>query len=113
MKLLLTLTLSFMAHHAQAPFFHQDRTAEVKGVVQRWVFKNPHPVLFVEADENGQKVVWEIHFAPASVLGRRGWTAETFKPGDTIVATGHPSRVPGTRGLEHRTITRGDGSPVR
>jgi hypothetical protein len=101
------------AHHAQAPFFDQERTVEVRGTVVRWIFRNPHPVLTVETqNEQGQKVVWAVQFAPATVLAKRGWTDQTFKPGDAVVATGHPSRAPGTYGLEQRGIERADGSPL-
>jgi Family of unknown function (DUF6152) len=101
------------AHHAQAPFFDQERTVEVRGTVVRWIFRNPHPVLEVEVrNENGEKVVWAVQFAPATVLAKRGWTDQTFKPGDAVVATGHPSRAAGTYGLEHRGLERADGSPI-
>jgi hypothetical protein len=101
------------AHHAQAPFFDQERTIEVRGTVLRWVFRNPHPVLDVETvDEQGERVVWAVQFAPATVLAKRGWTGETFEPGDEVIATGHPSRAPGTHGLEHRDIKRADGRAV-
>jgi hypothetical protein len=101
------------AHHAQAPFFDQDRTVEVRGTVVRWVFRNPHPVLEVETvNDAGEKTVWAVQFAPATVLAKRGWTDQTFKPGDAVVATGHPSRAPGTYGLEHRGLERADGRPI-
>jgi len=101
------------AHHAQAPFFDQERTVEVRGTVVRWIFRNPHPVLEVEAENAaGEKVVWAVQFAPATVLTKRGWTDQTFKPGDEVVATGHPSRAAGTHGLEHRDLKRADGSPI-
>ena len=110
---LLAAAGSAVAHHAQAPFFDQERTVEVRGNVVRWYFRNPHPVLEVETtDESGKKVVWEVQFAPATVLAKRGWTESTFKPGDAVVATGHPSRAPGTYGLEHRTLERADGTPI-
>jgi hypothetical protein len=109
----LALASAAFGHHAQAPFFDQDRTVEVRGTVVSWVFRNPHPVLALETtDENGNKVVWEVQFAPATVLAKRGWTADTFLPGEQIVATGHPSRAPGTFGLEHRDVARADGSPI-
>lgn len=104
---------SAFGHHAQAPFFDQERTVEVRGTVVRWVFRNPHPVLEVEApNDSGETVIWAVQFAPATVLAKRGWTEGTFKPGDGVVATGHPSRAPGTYGLEHRGIERADGTPV-
>jgi hypothetical protein len=111
--LALAFSATSLSHHAQAPFFDQDRTVEVRGTVVRWYFRNPHPVLEVETtDASGAKIVWEVQFAPATALAKRGWTDQTFKPGDEVVATGHPSRAPGTFGLEHRTLERADGSPV-
>jgi hypothetical protein len=102
-----------LAHHAQAPFFDQERTVEFRGTVVRWIVRNPHPVLEVETrNDNGETVVWAVQFAPATVLSKRGWTDQTFKPGDAVVATGHPSRAAGTYGLEHRTLERADGSPI-
>jgi hypothetical protein len=102
-----------LGHHAQAPFFDQEKTVEVRGTVVRWIFRNPHPVLEVATeDEQGQRIVWAVQFAPATLLAKRGWTDQTFQPGDTVVATGHPSRAPGTYGLEHRSLERADGSPI-
>ena len=107
------MAASAHAHHAQAPFFDQERTVEIRGTVVRWIFRNPHPVLEVEVDnDQGQKVIWSVQFAPATVLAKRGWTDETFKPGDAVVASGHPSRAAGTYGLEQRGIERADGTPV-
>lgn len=101
------------AHHAQAPFFDQDRTVEVRGTVLRWIFRNPHPVLEVQTmSDGGETVIWEVQFAPATVLAKRGWTEDMFKPGDEVVATGHPSRAAGTYGLEHRSLERADGTPL-
>jgi hypothetical protein len=118
MKLTLVVLASALAgpihaHHAQAPFFDQERTVEVRGTVVRWIFRNPHPVLEVEAvGDNGEKVIWAVQFAPATVLAKRGWSDQTFKAGDEVVATGHPSRAAGTHGLEHRGLERADGSPI-
>jgi hypothetical protein len=66
----------------------------------------------LDLSESASKIVWAVQFAPATVLSKRGWTDETFKPGDAVVATGHPSRAAGTYGLEHRTLERADGTPV-
>ena len=102
-----------IAHHAQAPFFDQERTVEVEGVVQRFDFRNPHPVLYIEAEgEDGSRVTWEMQFAPATWLAKRGWTSTTFVPGDRVIARGHPSRQPGTYGLQGGTITKADGSEI-
>ena len=58
---------------------------EIEGVVQQWLFRNPHPVLYVQApDADGEIRVFEIGFAPATVLAKRGWSTETFQEGDVI-----------------------------
>ena len=113
--MLFVLPESAGAHHSSAAFFDADRTIEVNGVVKDWRFANPHPVLRVEAtDENGQKVEWRLEFSPgtATSLARRGYSTQTFSAGEVVTAMGHPSRAPGARLLEVRTITRADGAPV-
>ena len=102
------------AHHATTAFYHQDQWVEIEGVVQQWLFRNPHPVLYVEArDAEGEIRVFEIGFAPATVLAKRGWSTETFQEGDVIHAKGHPSKAPGTYGLSGAAIHRADGTEVR
>jgi hypothetical protein len=103
------------AHHSQAAAFHMDQWVEIEGIVQRWLFRNPHPVLYVEViGESNEPVTWQIEFAPATVLAKRGWNPETFVPGQDIAARGHPSRAEGTYGMAAGAeITREDDSQVR
>ena len=111
---ILILTGPAEAHHSQAAGFYMDQFIEIEGVIQSFLFRNPHPVLYVEVTgEDGEKIVWQIEFPPATVLAKRGWTAESFVPGEVIAARGHPSRVPGTYGIAGAMITRPDGSPIR
>ena len=102
-------------HHAQSAAFHMDRYVEIEGVVSNFVFRNPHPVLYVEVTgDDGEIQVWEIEFAPATVLAKRGWTRETFVEGEVISARGHPSKVEGTHGMAAGAdITRAAGEVVR
>ncbi len=103
------------AHHSQAAAFHMDQWVEIEGIVQRWLFRNPHPVLYLEViGENDEPVTWQIEFAPATVLAKMGWDTETFLPGQDIAARGHPSRAQGTYGMAAGAeITREDGNRVR
>jgi hypothetical protein len=102
-------------HHSQAAAFFMDQWVEIEGTVRQWLFRNPHPVLYVEViGENDEPLIWQIEFAPATVLSKRGWTTETFQPGDEIEARGHPSRAPGTHGMAAGAeITRTDGRPIQ
>ena len=105
---------STSAHHSSAPFYDDQKSVEAVGVVKRFVFRNPHSFLYVEAeDEAGEMVEWEIEMGASVSMSRRGWTPETIKPGDPIKAVGQPSRAPGTFGMCCAELTKPDGSPIR
>jgi hypothetical protein len=102
------------AHHSSAPFYDATKHVEAKGVVTRFLFKNPHSFLyFEETTPTGEKVTWQIELGPAASLTRTGWTPETLAPGTEIVASGQPSRAAGSHGMCCAKITRPDGSPIR
>ena len=67
-----------IAHHASAAFYDGNQSVEIQGSVTKFVFRNPHSFLYVDAtDENGQTVGWEIEMGPcaafhASASGVRG-----------------------------------------
>ena len=103
-----------VAHHASAPFYDSTKSAEINGVVTRFLFRNPHSFLFVDAEgENGETIAWEIEMGTALSLSRRGWSPDTIKVGDRIKAAGQPSRAPGTYGMCCAELTQPDGSPIR
>ena len=103
-----------IAHHASAPFYDNTKSVEAVGVVTRFVFRNPHSFLYVDAtDENGETIAWEIEMGAAVSMGRRGWTPDSIRAGDRIRAVGQPSRAPGTHGMCCAELTREDGSPIR
>jgi hypothetical protein len=106
------------AHHGQAGLFDESRILELKGTVKQWSFINPHPILVLEApDEKGARKEWDIYFGPGAVpsLRRQGFSADTFKVGETLVVKGHPatSGAPGMDVLGKGTgVTRADGRRV-
>lgn len=103
------------AHHGQVGLFDESRTVELKGTVKRWSFSNPHPILILEApDAKGVVAEWDVYFGPGAVssLRRAGFSAETFKPGEALVVTGHPATngAPGVDVLGKGTgVVRADG----
>jgi hypothetical protein len=98
------------AHHAQAPFFDQSREVEIEGVVTRFDFRNPHPVLYVEVtNDSGGIEQWQIQFANATGLRRQGWHKDIIGPGEKIRARGHPSWNPDTRGMQGARVVKSDG----
>ena len=107
----LSTVLPTQAHHSQAPFYDLDRFVEIHGVVTRFEFINPHPHVYVEVtNERGEIVEWALQLANRTNMRKRGWTADTVKAGEVLTAVGHPSKAPGTYGMQGATVTRADGS---
>lgn len=101
------------AHHSEAPFYDSEKTVRISGVVTKWVFRNPHPFLYVDVtDEQGGKAEWVLEFVGPVRLIKVGWSAKTFVPGEMISASGHPSRAPGTFGLSPSMVARADGTVI-
>ena len=104
------------AHHSTNDIYDGSQTVEITGVVTQWRFVNPHPYLVVEiTGPDGRTEEWDLSFggSAASALARRGYTAQTFKAGDVIIARGSPARSADARGLLIRGgITLADGTPV-
>jgi hypothetical protein len=104
------------AHHSTAGIYRQDVEVEVKGKVKAWRFINPHPSLKLEVvDGKGVAHEWDISYGGSAVshLKRRGYSADTFKPGDIIIVRGHPAALEGVYGMliESGNPTREDGTP--
>lgn len=100
------------AHHSTNGIYDEERELELTGKVISWKFINPHPTLKLEVvNEQGVAEEWDLSYGGSAVthLVRRGYTADTFKPGDVIKATGHPALLEGARGL----LMEGTGDPVR
>lgn len=117
--LILALTPCGSAHHGEAGLYDETRVIEVRGTVTAWRFVNPHPILRVEVSgEGSEKELWNVAFGPAAVsaLRSRGFSAETFKPGDMLILNGHPATATAAHGLTIRGdgsgVTREDGTPV-
>lgn len=104
------------AHHSTAGIYQDDVEVQLKGKVKAWRFINPHPSLKLEvADDKGVVHEWDVSYGGSAVahLKRRGYSADTFKPGDVIIVRGHPTVLEDAHGLliEGSDPTREDGTP--
>lgn len=105
------------AHHSTRGIYHDDQVVEITGTVKSWRFINPHPYLTIEVTSaDGSVNEWDVSYGGAAVvhLEARGYSAETFKPGDVIIVRGHPARAEGAYGLliEGEDPRWADGTPV-
>jgi hypothetical protein len=72
------------AHHGAASF-ESGKTVTVKGTVTEYVWSNPHVLVKVDAKDDGGNVAhWVLEAWNPVTQSSRGWTKNTFKPGDEV-----------------------------
>lgn len=86
--------ISAHAHHSAAPHFDQSVEFTLENVtVTDWKMVNPHSYIYFDVtNDDGSVDAWRCEGTAASVLRRRGYTAETFVPGQRISVFGSPAR---------------------
>lgn len=90
LSFLLAVPAPLWAHHSQSVF---DTTTPIRvsGVIADVHMANPHSTIFVDVEEpDGQVVRWAIeNSSTLANTRRRGFTEETVRVGDPIVACGY------------------------
>lgn len=83
---------SAQAHHSNAASYINE-IITVEGTVDRYVFRNPHIVVYLNVtDDSGKTVRWMSEGAAATGLRLAGWTGDTLSKGDLIRITGKAGR---------------------
>ena len=100
------------AHHSAPVFYKIDERTMVTGTVTEFRFSNPHAILKLEVvAEDGEKQHWTAETTSPSILRRRGWSQESFKPGDKVKLEGMPS-IDGSHLIRITRAFREDGTEI-
>ena len=85
-------SLPLFAHHGAASF-DTSKMVTVIGTVTEYVWTNPHVLVKVETkDESGAVAHWVVEaWNPVTQAGR-GWSKNTFKPGDNVSLEINPAK---------------------
>lgn len=76
------------AHHSTSMFAMGEPTT-MTGVVKEFQWTNPHCYVRMEVKgPDGAPQEWLVEIHSTSIMLRRGYSRNTFKPGDTITVTG-------------------------
>lgn len=114
-KLFVVLLLgagSAYAHHSAPVFYKVDERITVSGTVTEFRFTNPHAILKFEAvGEDGEKQEWTAETTSPSILRRRGWSQNSFEPGEKVKLEGMPS-LDGSYLMRITRAFREDGSEI-
>jgi len=95
----LIFSVPLRAHHGYAAFY-TTKQVTLKGTVTEWKWANPHCLVHIDVkDSKGEVKDWIIEFAAPTLMTRVGWTKESLKPGDTVIAETHPAKNGATTGL--------------
>jgi hypothetical protein len=82
-----------LAHHSIAAAYDAKQRITVEGRVTAFEFVNPHPLLIVEVTADGGVLEeWRLEMDNRGELVDIGIDAETFAPGDRVVASGSAAR---------------------
>ncbi len=102
MKLSLGLTVVFaglvaalpiFAHHSGAAVFDTNKKIELKGVVTKMEWTNPHAHFYMDVkDADGAVTGWNLELASPSILLRNGWKRNSLKAGDVVTVSGSPAK---------------------
>ena len=109
---LAALPLAPAAHHSAALFYDVQARVTLSGTVSEFRFSNPHAILLFDVvGDDGEIQHWTAETTSPSVLRRRGWSQQSFSPGEKVRLEGMPSK----EGLYLMRITRAfreDGSEI-
>jgi len=109
---LLIWTGPILAHHSFASEYDSDKPVELKGVVTRVEWLNPHARFYIDVkDEKGQVTNWNLELASPNVLVRAGWTRTSLKVGDQITVNGAMAKD-GSKMANARAVVLADGRRV-
>jgi len=109
---LLAWTIPLLAHHSFAAEYDADKPIELKGVVTKIEWMNPHARFYIDVkDESGQATNWNLELASPNVLVRQGWSRTSLKVGDQVTVNGAVAKD-GSKMANARTVTLADGRKV-
>ena len=88
----LAFAVPLFAHHGTASF-DTDKTLKLKGIVTAYVWSNPHVLVKMDVkDDSGNVSPWVVEAWNPVTQTARGWTKNSFKPGDEVVADVTPAK---------------------
>jgi len=85
--------LPALAHHSFAAEYDSKSKIELKGVVTKFEWTNPHAHFYVDVKDAAGKVVnWNLELASPNMMQRNGWTRHSLKEGDVVVVVASKSK---------------------
>jgi hypothetical protein len=101
-----------LAHHSFAAEYDANKVIELKGVVTKMEWTNPHVRFYVDVRDEKGVSTWDLELQSANTLTRDGWDRDALKVGDQITVSAWLARDGSKRGNARGSITLADGRQV-
>ena len=104
----LAFSVPLFAHHGTASF-DTTKTLMLKGVVTEYIWSNPHVIVKLDVKDDGGNITqWVVEAWNPVTQTARGWTKNSFKPGDEVTADVTPAKNDRTVGeVRGRIVVNG------
>jgi hypothetical protein len=100
------------AHHSFAAEYDSSKKLELKGVVTKFEWTNPHAHFYLDViDEKGKVANWNLELASPNMMQRNGWTRHSLKEGDHVEVVAAPAKD-NTTTASATTILKSDGTKL-
>ena len=109
---LLVSAAPLLAHHSFEAEYDSKKPVEVKGMVSKMEWMNPHARFYIDVkDESGKVTTWNFELGSPNVLKRQGWSRDSLKVGDLVTVEGYLAKD-GSNLANARRVTLADGRKV-
>ena len=100
------------AHHSFAAEYDSKKPVELKGIVTKLEWINPHAWIHIDVkDESGKVTSWACELGSPNLLMRNGWRRDSLKAGDEVVVNGSAAKD-GSHIANARTVKMADGRRI-
>lgn len=77
------------AHHSFAAEYDSKKPVQLKGIVTKVDWMNPHVYFYMDVEDDAGKVTnWALEMGPPRLLENAGWKKNTIKEGVEVIVNG-------------------------